>query len=90
MRRAVRVRVSGEVQGVSFRGFTAREAVRLELLGWVRNDDDGSVVAHLEGPEEDVEEMVQWLHHGSPKAHVRDVEVEDTEPTGVNTFEVRY
>ena len=86
----MRVRVSGEVQGVSFRGFAAREAVRLELFGWVRNDDDGSVVGHFEGPEDDVEEMVRWCHHGSPSAHVRDVEVADTEPTGVRTFEVRY
>ena len=57
---------------MSFRGFAAREAVRLELFGWVRNDDDGSVVGHFEGPEADVEEMVQWCHRGSPSAHVRD------------------
>ncbi len=49
MTRAVEVEVSGEVQGVSFRGYAAQEAVRLELVGWVRNESDGSVLAHCRG-----------------------------------------
>ena len=41
--------VRGLVQGVSFRFFTQREAARLGVAGWVRNEVDGSVTVHAEG-----------------------------------------
>ena len=90
MTRAVEVGVSGEVQGVSFRGYAAQEAVRLELVGWVRNEPDGSVRGHFEGDDEAVEAMVAWCRQGSPSADVRQVEVRDVEPTHASAFEVRY
>ncbi|NHA68874.1 acylphosphatase [Phycicoccus flavus] len=90
MTKAVRVQVSGEVQGVSFRGYAAREAVRLELRGWVRNTDDGDVLLHVEGPSSDVDEMVAWCLEGSPEASVEEVDVAPDEPTAAATFEVRY
>ena len=43
--RAVRARISGTVQGVSYRVWTRGEAMRLGLTGWVRNERDGSVTA---------------------------------------------
>jgi hydrogenase maturation protein HypF len=46
---AVRVRVSGLVQGVGFRPFVWREATRRGLRGWVGNDAAG-VVLEAEGP----------------------------------------
>ena len=33
----------GRVQGVGFRWFVEREALILQIAGWVRNDPDGSV-----------------------------------------------
>jgi acylphosphatase len=90
MTRAVQVEVSGEVQGVSFRAYAAREAVRLELVGWVRNEPDGSVLAHYEGEDDAVEEMLTWCREGSPSATVHHVEVRDVEPTRHGSFEVRY
>ncbi len=44
-RRRVRVIVRGRVQGVAFRAFTADEARRAGVAGWVRNRPDGSVEA---------------------------------------------
>ncbi len=90
MTRAVEVRVSGEVQGVSFRGYAAQEAVRLELVGWVRNEPDGSVHAHFQGPPDDVETMLAWCREGSPSADVRQIEVRDVEPIGASEFSVEY
>jgi acylphosphatase len=90
MSRAVEVRISGDVQGVSFRGYAAREAVRLELVGWVRNEPDGAVAAHFEGPQDDVDEMIDWCRRGSPGADVNEVSVQEAEVTGAESFEVDY
>jgi acylphosphatase len=90
MTHAVEVRVTGRVQGVSFRWYAVREADRLGLAGWVRNEPDGSVAAHLEGPEDAVEEMVAWCGHGPPAARVDDVEVRKVGATGGSTFEVDF
>jgi acylphosphatase len=88
--RAVEVRVTGRVQGVSFRAYAAHEAVRLELVGWVRNEPDGVVAAHFEGPDDAVEAMLAWCRHGSPAAHVDRVEVTEVESTRATSFEVDY
>jgi acylphosphatase len=90
MTRSVDVRVTGRVQGVSFRWYTVREARRLGLAGWVRNEPDGAVAAHLEGPDDAVEEMVAWCGHGPPTARVADVELRDVPATGASSFEVDY
>lgn len=56
--------VSGRVQGVGFRYFTRQEAIDLGVQGWVRNLPDGSVSFHLEGPEREVETMLERLRRG--------------------------
>jgi acylphosphatase len=90
MTRAVEVRVTGRVQGVAFRAHAQREAVRLALVGWVRNEPDGAVAAHLEGADDAVAAMVAWCRQGPPAARVDDVQVGDVEPSGARSFEVAY
>lgn len=88
MPRAVDVTVTGRVQGVFFRAETQREADRLSLTGWVRNEPDGSVAAHFEGEPDAVESMVAWCREGPSRARVDEVDVRDAEPTGARRFEV--
>ncbi len=90
MTRAVDVNISGRVQGVFFRRYAAQEADRLELSGWVRNEPDGSVAAHFEGPSHAVDEMVAWCRRGSPGSQVDELEVREVDPTGSASFEVEY
>lgn len=71
----VHVFVSGLVQGVFFRQNAKRVADSLGLRGWVRNLKDGRVEAVIEGPEEKVAEMVEWMKKGPPLARVERVEV---------------
>ncbi|GBC70688.1 Acylphosphatase [Candidatus Calditenuaceae archaeon HR02] len=71
----VHVFVSGLVQGVFFRQNAKRVADLLGLRGWVRNLRDGRVEAVIEGPEEKVAEMVEWMKRGPPLARVERVEV---------------
>lgn len=86
---AVGVRIAGRVQGVSFRAWTQAEARKRGLAGWVRNQADGSVRAHVEGPEEAVQAMLAALHEGPPAASVREVTVQDAMPEGAAEFGIR-
>lgn len=84
-------RVEGLVQGVYFRDYAQKEARELGLSGWVRNRPDGSVEAVLEGETEKIEQMLAWLHIGSPQAEVREVQVTEEQPLGDKTaFAIRY
>lgn len=66
--------VSGVVQGVSFRAYTQREALRLGLRGYARNLPDGRVEVLAVGDAAAIAYLVEWLHHGSPAAMVEQVE----------------
>jgi acylphosphatase len=82
-RRAVKVRVTGRVQGVYFRGWTREQAETLGLVGWVRNEYDGSVAALIAGPRVAVEDMLRRLHEGPLDANVAEVIVEEADPDHV-------
>lgn len=80
-RRAI---VHGRVQGVFFRDSTRREAQARGVGGWVRNRDDGTVEAHIEGEADAVEAMLGFLEGGPPQARVERVEVSEAEPEGAD------
>ena len=83
------VYVSGRVQGVYFRATTRETARQYDVDGWVRNLDDGRVEAVFEGPQPDVEAMVEFCHEGSEMARVDDVDVSYEEPQGEGEFRIR-
>jgi acylphosphatase len=85
----VHVSISGEVQGVFFRYETRQRARELGIAGWVRNVPDGRVEAVFEGPEDAVDQMLAWCRQGPEQADVREVDVSDEDPEGLDTFEVR-
>jgi acylphosphatase len=89
MTRHVAIRVYGLVQGVSFRAYAAREARRLGLTGFVRNEPDGSVYLEAEGDEEAVRRFVAWCEHGPPEAHVQRMETQPGQPRGYLEFSIR-
>jgi acylphosphatase len=81
--------VHGEVQGVFFRQGAQDAAREYGVAGWVRNRDDGTVEMLAEGEDEAVERLVAWAREGTSQAEERDVEVSDTEPQGLSSFEQR-
>jgi acylphosphatase len=83
------VTVRGLVQGVFFRDSCRQVAAEHGVAGWVSNEPDGSVRAHLEGPAPAVEQLVGWMHAGPRHAVVDTVEVHDADLTGTSTFTVR-
>ena len=84
--------VYGQVQGVGFRYFTQHEAVRLNLRGYAKNLDDGSVEVLACGNDEQVEKLLAWLKAGGPRsARVDKVLAEPHQPEQAwSNFSIRY
>lgn len=80
-RRAVQVRIRGRVQRVGFRWFVARAARELDVSGWVRNAEDGTVEVAVEGPAEQVEQLLAVLRRGPSQALVQAVEIDERPPS---------
>jgi len=81
--------VHGRVQGVGFRAFVERHASKLELAGWVRNADDGSVEAHAQGTAEQLSVLEGLLRTGPRWGEVRRVDVMDSAPVASDGFVVK-
>jgi acylphosphatase len=85
-RSSLRAIIEGRVQGVNFRQFVYTRARFLRLTGYVGNMDDGqSVEVVAEGPREDLEQLLEYLHEGPRSSHVESVEVEWGEASGAWT-----
>ena len=85
-RRRVRVVVRGRVQGVAFRAYTADEARRAGVAGWVRNRPDGAVEAAFEGTRGAVDALLAFVRRGPRAARV---EVLEEPLAGDPGFEIR-
>ncbi len=79
--------VTGRVQGVFYRAAMREQAERLEVTGWVRNEADGTVSAHLEGSPDAIAELLEWCADGSPAAQVDEVRTSSAEVAGTRGFE---
>jgi len=62
----VKIRVTGIVQGVGFRPFIYRIAVKNDLKGYVRNRGDAGVEILLEGREENIRSFLRDLKEKKP------------------------
>lgn len=81
-----RYRVSGVVQGVGFRYHAQRQAIRYELVGWVRNCMDGDVELVACGSDVNLDKLKTWLHTGPPISNVKNVAAKTLD--NIETFTV--
>jgi acylphosphatase len=88
---AFRVIASGKVQGVFFRASMRRIADENQVVGWVRNLEDGSVESLIQGRRSDVERVVDWCRKGPSRAVVEKLKVQmiDLQPE-LRNFSVVY
>lgn len=89
MTTARRLIARGRVQGVFYRDWTVETAAALGLAGWVRNLPDGTVKAHVEGPQAAVDRMIAAMHDGPARAAPDTVDAEQTGAQGYERFERR-
>ncbi|MDQ3801394.1 MAG: acylphosphatase [Acidobacteriota bacterium] len=73
--------ISGSVQGVGYRFFAQRAAARHQVLGYVRNLEDGRVEALAEGKDEAVEGFKNDLLTGPTYSRVEHIEELVLEPS---------
>ncbi len=85
----MRAAVRGRVQGVGYRDAVRRRAQQLQVMGWVRNADDASVLVHAEGSEGAVEDLISFLRKGPRGAQVDEVSVERLKVEGHEQFAIR-
>jgi hydrogenase maturation protein HypF len=85
-RSACRIQVRGTVQGVGFRPFVHRLALRHDLGGWVRNAS-GEVQLALEGSSGSIAAFLAALRaEAPPLADIEDVEIAAAPPIGLTGF----
>lgn len=85
------IKVSGRVQGVFFRYETEKKANQLGLVGFVRNEPDGSVYIEAEGEEGLLKELLDWCAQGPSSASVENINFEFTDNLSDFTeFSIRH
>ena len=86
---ARRFSIRGRVQGVNYRRFAATEAAALDINGYAKNLDDGSVEVLAEGASPNLELLAQKLSKGPPAARVDKITSEEIAFTGHKGFAIR-
>lgn len=69
------------MHGVGFRWFARQEALRLGLVGGVRNIQAGAVEVVAEGAREGLEQLIEALQRGPVGSYVSGTEIHWEPPT---------
>ncbi len=87
---AKRLIYSGHVQGVGFRYTTFRIAQSYDVAGYVKNLPDGNVEVLIEGPDRQVESIIDRLGDAM-NDFIRSVKQQSLEPSNHYTkFSISY
>ena len=88
MVKTVRIKISGQVQGVFFRKYIADEAKKVGVKGHVRNLDTGDVEVVAEGDPEQINSIIALCKKGAPHSVIKNVDVQDLNHIGFDDFKV--
>ncbi|WP_111858010.1 acylphosphatase [Acinetobacter sp. CFCC 10889] len=72
--KAVKLLIHGKVQGVGYRRWFEKEAIALDLKGYVMNLPTGEVEAVILGAEADILKIIRHSYVGSLRAQVSRIE----------------
>ncbi|WP_035302085.1 carbamoyltransferase HypF [Clostridium sp. DL-VIII] len=83
------LKVEGIVQGVGFRPFVYKQAISLELKGWINNNSEG-VYIDIEGQEDNLNTFINNLKFKKPPlAKIDNIIVNKKELFNYENFEIR-
>ena len=88
MNEAFHIIVRGIVQGVAFRYYTKTTADGLNLHGWVRNLEDGTVEIEISGDSDSIDEFLAWCHKGAPASTVEELVYRKIDYFSSSNFEI--
>lgn len=89
MIRRISLRVSGRVQGVNFRHLTRLLALQRKLVGWIRNEPDGTVLMEVEGERSELQHLYDWVLGSPANTKVEDCKMDWLTPKfDENTFRI--
>ncbi|MCF6204108.1 MAG: acylphosphatase [Methylococcaceae bacterium] len=81
--------VSGRVQGVYFRAFTKKHAIKLGITGFVCNKENGDVEIVAQADQENLDKFINWCHKGPLIAKVENVVLNElSTPEIFSNFEI--
>ncbi|MDN5328158.1 MAG: acylphosphatase [Candidatus Woesearchaeota archaeon] len=83
-----RIRIFGYVQGVGFRWFIYKNAKELNLKGYVKNLNDGTVQAVICGNKDNVEKLIELCYKGPSYALVNGINIEDCDNENFDDFRI--
>lgn len=76
MNKRVELKIYGRVQGVFYRDSARRRAIKLNIIGFVKNESDGTVFIAAEGEEGNLKKFIEWCYNGPILAKVNRIDVE--------------
>jgi acylphosphatase len=88
MSKHLNLKIYGKVQGVLFRASAQMLARKLELTGFARNENDGSVYIEIEGEDKNLEKYVDWCQLGPKSAQVSNVEIKKDKLKNFTQFDI--
>ena len=89
MNKHITIQIEGKVQGVWFRDSIRSVANKLGLVGYARNNDDGTVTVGVCGSETVFEEFIRLCEAGSELSEVQKIDyVIDDDVCDYNNFEI--
>ncbi|MCK5889351.1 MAG: acylphosphatase [Methylococcales bacterium] len=82
--------ISGRVQGVYFRAFTQKQAIKRDITGFVCNKNDGSVEVLAQANEAILDDFIKACYKGSILSKVDHITVKTrATPEVFSLFEIR-
>lgn len=79
-------KIYGRVQGVGFRYFAEKNALKLNILGYAKNLEDGTVEIIAQGREEDLQKFIEQLKIGPFLAKVEKIDIIFRKPKEVYPY----
>ena len=89
--RVFTAKVYGKVQGVWFRKYIKQIALEYNLVGMVKNLEDGTVLIYVSGESKNIRRFNNKIYIGSPGSKVDKIHFsKEILPSKYSSFEIEY
>lgn len=82
--------ISGKVQGVGLRVFVVSHAHELDITGWVKNMEDGTVHMEAQGTTDALEKLITTIKKGNFIINVEKIDYQEIDCIEESSFIIKY